>query len=145
MPFQVRQGDNPVALRLMGRALPGTRFPEGLPHGIREQMAHDVYAYELDMTPTVPDSTVDIEVTMSAWSGPRRFDVPGPEPEFGDVRATRDALDNRGLHLKTLYWDGGGVSGSPLSLALKRTKVYKGRGLSGVCGIPLEHNRESQP
>lgn len=89
----------------MGRALPGACFPEEVAYGIREHMACDAYVYDLDMSIPAPDGTVDIEVRMSVWAGPRPLDDPEPGPEFDDVRATRDVLNERGLHMETRYWD----------------------------------------
>lgn len=91
----------------MARALPGTPFPEEVAYDIHERETCDAFEYVLSMSLPLPDGRADIDVTMEIWTGPRLLGGPEPEPCFFDVRATRDMLDERGLHAETLYWDDG--------------------------------------
>lgn len=85
----------------MGRALPGTCFPDEVAYGIRALPGGDGRAFELDLSLPAQDGTVDIEVGMTVLAGHEGG------PVFGGVRATRDVLDEGGLHVETRRWDDG--------------------------------------
>lgn len=85
----------------MGRALPGTCFPDKVDYGIRALPGCDGRAFELDMSLPVRDGTVDIEIEMTVLAGN------GSGPAFGGVSATRDVLDENRMHVETQRWDDG--------------------------------------
>lgn len=87
----------------IGRALPGTCFPEEVEYELRpaEPML-DAEAYRLFMTLDVDDGEVDIAVTMVVHSFDFLF---RRAPQFERLEITRDLQDASGNHIKTLVWN----------------------------------------
>ncbi len=86
----------------MGRALPGTCFPEEVPYCLCDgDDLLDSETHRLFMTLDVDGGMVDIAVTLVIPV----LDHDGRGPRFEDPEITRDVQDADGAHLGTLVWD----------------------------------------